>query len=180
MQDRVALFPGRVKLVPVSGQTNVYDLTRQDSPTVEGTPLNKANLLADDTCTAIGISPVTGTVNEALAAINEKAESTTVEINTLSLPTASWTGSASPYTQTVVIAGTTAQSKVDIQMDYTAIDTMLDSGTAAIYISNTDGTLTAYAVGEKPNADITVQVSVSNGAQCQQEEIPDGDEVAYG
>ena len=33
MQDRVSLYPGRVKLTPVAGQANLYDLTRADQPT---------------------------------------------------------------------------------------------------------------------------------------------------
>lgn len=49
MQDRVSLYPGRVKLEPVAGQANLYDLTRADQPTQEGTPLNKASLLKDTT-----------------------------------------------------------------------------------------------------------------------------------
>lgn len=53
MQDRVSLYPGRVKLEPVAGQANTYDLTRADQPTQEGTPLNKANLLSDATAAAI-------------------------------------------------------------------------------------------------------------------------------
>lgn len=40
--DRVPTYPGRVKLTPVSGQTNVYDMVRSDSPTEVGTPINKA------------------------------------------------------------------------------------------------------------------------------------------
>lgn len=42
VQDRVSTYPGRVKLTPVSGQTNVYDMIRADQPVQEGTPLNKA------------------------------------------------------------------------------------------------------------------------------------------
>lgn len=53
MQDRVSLYPGRVKLEPVAGQANLYDLTRADQPTQEGTPLDKANLLSDATAAAI-------------------------------------------------------------------------------------------------------------------------------
>ena len=53
MQDRVSLYPGRVKLEPVAGQANTYDLTRADQPTQEGTPLNKANLLSDNVAAAI-------------------------------------------------------------------------------------------------------------------------------
>lgn len=55
MEDRVSLYPGRVKLEPVAGQTNVYDLTRADEPTQEGTPLSKASLLKDATAALYGL-----------------------------------------------------------------------------------------------------------------------------
>lgn len=38
--DRVPTYPGRVRLVPVSG--DLYDLVRADEPRVAGTPLDKA------------------------------------------------------------------------------------------------------------------------------------------
>lgn len=44
VEDRVSTYPGRVKLIPVSGQTNVYDMSRADEPVQVGTPLNKALL----------------------------------------------------------------------------------------------------------------------------------------
>lgn len=78
----------------------------------------------------------------------------------LTLAAANWTGSASPYTQGVTITGGTATSQADIQADATAIQQMLDDGTNAIYIANNNGTFTAYAVGEKPTADLHVQVTV--------------------
>ena len=56
MQDRVSLYPGRVKLEPVAGQANLYDLTRADQPTQEGTPLNKASLLKDATAALFALS----------------------------------------------------------------------------------------------------------------------------
>ena len=55
MQNRVPLYPGRVKLVPVAGQENTYDMVRADSPTQEGTPLNKDSLLKDDTAALYGL-----------------------------------------------------------------------------------------------------------------------------
>lgn len=57
MKDRLPLYPGRVKLVPVSGQENVYDMTRADQPTQEGDPLNKATLLKDATAALFGLGP---------------------------------------------------------------------------------------------------------------------------
>lgn len=44
VKDRVPTYPGRVKLTPVSGQTNTYDLVRADLPIQNGTPINKALL----------------------------------------------------------------------------------------------------------------------------------------
>ena len=71
MVDRVPAYPGRVRLTPVSGQTNVYDLEMADSPSVVGTPINKANLLTD--VTAAGFNTLFGstpdTVNDALNAL---------------------------------------------------------------------------------------------------------------
>lgn len=55
MQDRVSLYPGRVKLEPVAGQANLYDLTRADQPTQEGTPFNKESLLKDTTAALFGL-----------------------------------------------------------------------------------------------------------------------------
>ena len=40
--DRVPKYPGRVRLTPVSGQANTYDMVRADEPIVDGTPVDKA------------------------------------------------------------------------------------------------------------------------------------------
>lgn len=40
VKDRTPLYPGRVRLTPVSGQSNVYDMSRNDSPTQEGSKIN--------------------------------------------------------------------------------------------------------------------------------------------
>ena len=69
MQDRVSLYPGRVKLEPVDGQANLYDLTRADQPTQEGTPLNKATLLQDSTEVRIFGAAGDHTIDDALGKI---------------------------------------------------------------------------------------------------------------
>lgn len=68
MQDRVSLYPGRVKLEPVAGQAKTYDLTRADQPTQEGTPLNKASLLKDTTAALLGL-PNTAVPDDAFVAL---------------------------------------------------------------------------------------------------------------
>ena len=55
MQDRVSLYPGRVTLTPVQGQENTFDMVRADQPTQEGTSLNKASLLKDQTAALYGL-----------------------------------------------------------------------------------------------------------------------------
>lgn len=40
--DRIPTYPGRVKLVPVAGQANTYDMVRADVPIEAGTPINRA------------------------------------------------------------------------------------------------------------------------------------------
>lgn len=44
--DRVPTNAGRVKLVPVSGQANVYDMSRADDPTIQGTAVNRELFMA--------------------------------------------------------------------------------------------------------------------------------------
>lgn len=79
---------------------------------------------------------------------------------TLTLAAASWTGSASPYTQGVTITGGTPTSQVDLQADATVLAQMADDGTTALYVENNSGTFTAYAAGKKPTADLSVQCTV--------------------
>ena len=45
MKDRTPKYPGRVKLNPVAGAENTYDMVRADEPVEEGTPINKKTLL---------------------------------------------------------------------------------------------------------------------------------------
>ena len=54
MQDRVPLYPGRVKILPVAGQANTFDMVRADEPTQAGAPLTKATFLKDATAALFG------------------------------------------------------------------------------------------------------------------------------
>ena len=94
---------------------------------------------------------------ESDALLQKKADTTKKASVVLST---NWTGSASPYTQSVTISGTTANSKVDLQPDASVIAQMMTDGTVALYIANDNGTLTAYAVGEKPTVALTIQATI--------------------
>lgn len=73
-----------------------------------------------------------------------------------------WQGNSSPYTQTVPVTGytVTRYTKVDLVANPSVIEIMLDSRTDEIMIINDNGVLTAYAIGEKPNAALTVQAGL--------------------
>ena len=73
MQDRVPLYPGRVKLTPVAGQENVYDMVRADQPTQEGTPLNKNSLLKDATAALFQLSGDTALPDKVFEILSKAA-----------------------------------------------------------------------------------------------------------
>ena len=71
MVDRAALHPGRVKLVPVEGAENTFDMTRADEPIQAGTPLNKGTLLSEPVASKLGLGG-SATPSDALNALVDK------------------------------------------------------------------------------------------------------------
>lgn len=91
MKDRTPTKPGRVQLVPVTGQTNIYDMTMADEPTEAGTPLNKANLLSDNAAAAVwpvaGDRPSDPLVSDALTRLGQKGKFLLADVTvTASIP----------------------------------------------------------------------------------------------
>lgn len=79
---------------------------------------------------------------------------------TISLLAASWTGSSQPYSQVVTINGVTVNSKVDLQP--TAVQIVeLQNAHIMLMTENDAGTITVYALGEKPTSDYTMQVLIT-------------------
>ena len=96
---------------------------------------------------------------ENISIVNNKISAVLYSITT-TLTASGWSGTASPYTQSVTVTGGKATSQVNVQGDATAIQQMLDDGTNAIYIANNNGIFTAYAVGGKPTANLSIQMTV--------------------
>lgn len=82
------------------------------------------------------------------------------KVASATLTAANWTGTESPYSQTVVISGTTANSKIDLQPTVAQIVELQTAGTA-LMTENNSGTITVYAIGEKPTSDYTIQVTIT-------------------
>lgn len=98
-----------------------------------------------------------GTTNNAKS-VPRVEQIPAVTKSSITIAYANWSGNG-PYTQTVTISGATitANTKVDLQPDATALAQLISDGVTALFISNTSGTLTAYAIGSATTADITVQ-----------------------
>lgn len=59
MKNRIPTHAGRIRLIPVSDEPNMFDLTRADEPIQEGTPINKQ--LLDYAIAANGVTSGTAT-----------------------------------------------------------------------------------------------------------------------
>ena len=69
---------------------------------------------------------------------------------------ATWYGNG-PYTQQITIPGVTAHSKIDLQLDATALGVLITRGVTALYVQNNNGVLTVYALGASPSTAMSVQ-----------------------
>lgn len=112
-------------------------------------------LTFDDTPTRGSTNPVTsGGVYDAI-------DNAATKTATITLASASWSGS-NPYTQTVSIAdySVTANTRVDISCDYSALNALAEDGVTALYLANNSGVITAYSVGAAPSSDVTVLANI--------------------
>ena len=84
----------------------------------------------------------------------------TVRIAHVDLPAADWIGDKSPYSQVVAIDGVTENSQVDLtpSVEHFVVFHEKDLG---FVTENEDGVVTVYAIGQKPENDYTIQVTIT-------------------
>ncbi len=83
MKNKVSKYPGRVFVTPEDGSPSFYaTITRADEPIEEGTPLNKATLLTDETAALYGLNE-DATVNDALKAVHNIFARPVLKVTTL-------------------------------------------------------------------------------------------------
>ena len=142
MKDRVPLYPGRVKLTPVAGQANTYDMSRADSPQQEGTPLNKASLLTDATAEAIGLSG-DPTVNDALFVLSQTIPTAEVRVYGDTGTTVTITRGGKTLTGTVASIGYATLYPTELG-DWTIVFTYNGAQKTKVYTLEVIGIVSVY------------------------------------
>lgn len=134
MQDRVSLHPGRVKLTPVAGQENTFDLVRADQPTQEGTQLNKATLLKDSTEISLFGKAANRTVDEAFAWIAGLLNLIKADMAAITLTVQDTNGKPIPE---VLVQGILSESGQDVYTNANGVASgVIGEGNSTIKISN--------------------------------------------
>lgn len=78
----------------------------------------------------------------------------------ITLPFANWKGAKSPYSMTLTIEGLSQRSRIDLWPSVSNLERLRIMGTG-LCTENDNGTVTVYALGNKPDEDITIQASIT-------------------
>ena len=73
---------------------------------------------------------------------------------------ANWVGDTSPYSQVVTIEGVTENSQVDLTPSIEQLVIFYEKDLGFV-TENEDGVVTVYAIGQKPENDYTIQVTMT-------------------
>ena len=79
-----------------------------------------------------------------------------IKLTTVTMLADAWEGDSMPYSQTITCNGATANSKVDLQP--TAVQIVeLQNNETTLMLQNDNGVVTAWAIGNKPTQNYTMQ-----------------------
>ena len=78
----------------------------------------------------------------------------------IDLLAANWIGDSSPYSQVVEIDGVTENSQVDLTPSIEQLVVFYEKDLGFV-TENEDGVVTVYAIGQKPENDYTIQVTIT-------------------
>lgn len=83
-----------------------------------------------------------------------------ITLGSVALSAAGWS-TEEPYSQAAALAGLTAGSLVALHPTAAQLMALQEAGVTALTAANANGTLTVYALGAAPAADLTLQVTVT-------------------
>jgi hypothetical protein len=100
--------------------------------------------------------------------LNEKIENVSggtsgpsnIRIGEVVLTSSAWTGSGNLFSQVVAISTVTEHTQVDLTPSVEQLDMFYEKDVAFV-TENEDGIVTVYAIGQKPQNDYTIQVTLT-------------------
>lgn len=81
-------------------------------------------------------------------------------VKTITLPASAWTGDNGLFSQVVTVEGITVNSKVDLLPSPEQLRTLLTSE-ISLTTANSEGAITVFAIGSKPDVDFTMQALIT-------------------
>lgn len=117
-------------------------------------------LLGASLSTILNSSDVEIPTSKAVLDALEKYIDDMFGMSELSLRASDWTGTESPYSQVVEVSGVTANSKVDLNPTGEQLNSLATNRTI-LNTANDNGTVTVYAIGNKPTEDYTMQATIT-------------------
>ena len=87
-----------------------------------------------------------------------------ITLGSITLTAAGWS-TEEPYSQAAALAGLTAGSLVTLHPTAAQLMALQEAGVTALTAANANGTLTVYALGAAPAADLTLQVTITATGQ---------------
>ena len=87
-----------------------------------------------------------------------------ITLGSITLTAAGWS-TEEPYSQAAALAGLTAGSLVALHPTAAQLMALQEAGVTALTAANANGTLTVYALGAAPAADLTLQVTITATGQ---------------
>ena len=87
-----------------------------------------------------------------------------ITLGSVALSAAGWS-TEEPYSQAAALAGLTAGSLVTLHPTAAQLMALQEAGVTALTAANANGTLTVYALGAAPAADLTLQVTITATGQ---------------
>ena len=167
--DTSANWAKATNFTPLKGEIIVYTDLRKikigDGVTKVGA-LGFANSKDAETLTGASLSTILNSsdveipTSKAVLDALEKYIDDMFGMSELSLRASDWTGTESPYSQVVEVSGVTANSKVDLNPTGEQLNSLATNRTI-LNTANDNGTVTVYAVGNKPIEDYTMQVTIT-------------------
>lgn len=82
------------------------------------------------------------------------------KLTSVTMQAANWSGNSNPWSQTITCNGVNVNSKLDLQPTPTQIVELQDAE-ISLMLTNNQGTVVAWAIGNKPAQDYTMDVLIT-------------------